>query len=787
MNKFFGVLILSVLCFQGYGQSHTLKSFPLSQVRLLDGPFKQAQQTDLKYILALDPDRLLAPYLREAGLEPKAKSYGNWENTGLDGHIGGHYLSALSLMYASTGEKELQKRLNYMVDQIEACQQKNGNGYVAGIPGGKAMWEDIANGKINAESFSLNTKWVPWYNIHKLYAGLVDAYLVAGNEKAKTVLIKLSDWCLNLTSKLTNEQIQTMLRSEHGGMNEVFADVASITGDKKYLDLARKFSHQAILKPLLEKRDALTGIHANTQIPKVIGFMRVAEESGDKDWASASNFFWETVVNNRTISIGGNSVREHFNPVNDFSTMIESKEGPESCNSYNMLKLSKHLFLSDPRLKYIDYYERTTYNHILSSQHPETGGFVYFTPIRPQHYRVYSKYDQSFWCCVGSGLENHGKYGELIYAHNEKDLFVNLFIASTLNWKEKGIALVQNTRFPFQETSEIKLQLKKAKKFALHLRYPSWVKPGQMKIWVNDVLVDAVPDSSSYVSISRKWKNGDVVAFKLPMQTTVEPLPDNSNWISFVHGPIVLAAATGTNNLDGLIADDSRMGHIANGPLYSLEDAPLIISATNKFEPVLEQIKEKPLTYKASNLIYQEKYKNLELVPFFQLHDTRYMLYWPVSTLEKLEASQKLLREKERLKLSLEASTIDQVAPGEQQPESDHNFQGDKTETGVFKDKHWRHAQGWFSYDLKNPDKNAKVLRVTYYGKDSGRNFDIYLNDFLLQTVNLEGSAGDKFIDVDYSIPLELTKKFSGKPLKVKFSAHPNSTAGGIYYIRLLK
>lgn len=787
MKNFLCVLILSVLVFQGYGQSHTLKIFPLSEVRLLDGPFKQAQQTDLKYILALDPDRLLAPYLKEAGIETKAVSYGNWENTGLDGHIGGHYLSALSLMFASTGDRELQRRLNYMIDQIETCQQKNGNGYVGGIPGGKAMWEDVANGKIDAGGFSLNKKWVPWYNIHKLYAGLVDAYLIAGNQKAKTVLIRLSDWCLDLTSKLSDQQIQTMLRSEHGGMNEVFADVASITGDKKYLELARKFSHQTILNPLLEKKDALTGLHANTQIPKVIGFMRVAEESGDKDWAGASNFFWETVVQNRTTSIGGNSVREHFNPANDFSTMIESKEGPETCNSYNMLKLSKHLFLSDPKLKYIDYYERATYNHILSSQHPEKGGFVYFTPIRPQHYRVYSKVDQSFWCCVGSGLENHGKYGELIYAHNDKDIYVNLFIASTLNWKEKGINLVQNTKFPFQETSDIKLQLKKSKKFVLHLRHPSWVKQGQMKVRVNNVSVDAVPNSSSYVSISRKWKNGDIVSVELPMHTKAEPLPDNSNWISFVHGPIVLGAATGTKDLDGLIADDSRMGHIANGPLYSLEDAPLIISSTNRFEPVLEPVKTKPFTYKASDLIYQEKYKNLEFVPFFQLHDTRYMLYWPVNTVEKLEASQKLLREMERLKLSLEASTIDQVAPGEQQPESDHNFQGDRTEAGVFKDRHWRHAQGWFSYDLKNPDKNAKVLRVTYYGRDSGRNFDIYLNDFLLETVKLDGTSGDKFIDVDYSIPLELIRKFSGKPLKVKFAAHPNSTAGGIYYLRLLK
>ncbi|MDQ3845247.1 MAG: glycoside hydrolase family 127 protein, partial [Bacteroidota bacterium] len=477
--------ILFLLPVIGFTQTGPLKTFPLSAVRLLDGPFKQAQQTDMKYMLALNPDRLLAPYLRESGIEPKAKNYGNWEGTGLDGHIGGHYLSALSNMYAATGNAVLLQRLNYMIDWLDKCQQKNGDGYVGGVPGGRAMWQEVAQGKIKAGAFSLNDKWVPWYNLHKLYAGLVDAYTIAGNAKAKNILIKLSDWCVNLTANLSDEQMQQMLRSEHGGMNEVFADVAAITGDTKYLQLARRFSHRRILNPLLQQKDSLTGLHANTQIPKVIGFIRIAEVADDTAWAKAAGFFWQTVVDNRTVSIGGNSVREHFHPSDNFSSMIESKEGPETCNSYNMLKLTKHLFLSHPSARFMDYYERTLYNHILSSQHPQ-GGFVYFTPMRPRHYRVYSQPQQCFWCCVGSGLENHGKYGELIYAHNDKDIFVNLFIPSTLQWKEKGVTLVQHTKFPFEETSQIKLNVKQPKKFALYFRYPSWVKEGQMKLKVNN-------------------------------------------------------------------------------------------------------------------------------------------------------------------------------------------------------------------------------------------------------------------------------------------------------------
>jgi DUF1680 family protein len=769
----------------GYGQSAKLQNFPLSSVRLLESPFKAAQETDMKYILALDPDRLLVPYLREAGIASKSNSYSNWENTGLDGHIGGHYLSALSEMYAATGNEQIKERLDYMLNSLEQCQQKNGNGYIGGVPGSKSLWDAVAQGKIDAGSFSLNDKWVPWYNIHKVYAGLIDAYILTENKKARNMLIQFSDWCVNLTANLSEEQIQQMLRSEHGGMNEVFADVAAITGDKKYLKLAEKFSHKVILNPLLENKDVLNGLHANTQIPKVIGFMRVAEVSGDKEWANAATFFWNTVVNNRTISIGGNSVREHFNPATDFSSMIESREGPETCNSYNMLKLSKHLFLSDPSSKYMDYYERTTYNHILSSQHPD-GGFVYFTPIRPRHYRVYSESQQSFWCCVGSGLENHGKYGEMIYAHDNQNLYVNLFIASTLNWKEKGIKVIQDTKFPFEEKSSITLTLNKPKKFVIKFRYPSWVEEGKLIIRVNNKEINSTKDINSYVSIERKWKTGDVISVVLPMQNKTEQLPDKSSWVSFVHGPIVLAAVTDTTDLIGLKADDSRIGHIANGPIYPIEEAPLLVSDAADLAVSLKPVTNKPFTFTASDLIYQEKYKNLQLVPFFQIHDARYMLYWPFTAKEKLPEIQKAMKEREEAQMKLEAVTVDVVTPGEQQPESDHNFKGEKTETGIFKERHFRYGQGFFTYDLKNVLLEARKLRFTYFGGDKNRIFEVYINDILVSTINMDGSEGDQFIDKTVELPSELFKsKF--KMLQVKFKAKSNSTITGIYEVRLLK
>ncbi len=782
----YGIVIICLVALPVFSQPGQVQSFPLSAVRLQESPFRQAQQVDMRYILALDPDRLLAPYLREAGIAHTAQPYGNWENTGLDGHIGGHYLTALSLMYASTGNNELLQRLNYMVDQLEACQQKNGNGYVGGIPGGQAMWQEVARGTIKAENFSLNGKWVPWYNIHKLYAGLRDAYLVAGNTKAKAMLIELSDWCHTLVANLSDAQVQDMLRSEHGGMNEVFADLAQITGDKKYLALARRFSDQSILTPLLAGKDELTGLHANTQIPKVIGYQRVAEIANDKEWANASAFFFETVVKNRTISIGGNSVREHFHPVTDFLPMLESREGPETCNTYNMLKLSKMLFEGSMNTAYVDYYERALYNHILSSQHPEKGGFVYFTPIRPRHYRVYSQPDQSFWCCVGSGLENHAKYGELIYAHKQNDLFVNLFIASTLEWKERGLSVVQNTSFPFEESSSLKLTMQQPQTFTMHIRQPGWLKDKQLNISVNGKRINVKTATGGYVAIARKWKSGDEVSISLPMQSKAEPLPDGSGWVSFVHGPIVLAAATDKTHLHGLQADDSRMGHIASDKLYPIHEAPVLVSSAQNLASMLKPVEGKPLTFTLAGQVLPEQFAGIELVPFFKVHDARYMLYWPVAKPNSLAQVRQNLQQKEKESLLLEASTVDQVTPGEQQPESDHGYQGENTESGVHRERHWRHATGWFSYNLKNTGKVAKKLRITYFGLDNGRTFDIFINEHKLATVHLDGSRGDNFFDVDYLLPEQLLTQ-SPQTFTVTFKAHQGSVAGGIYDVRLMK
>ncbi len=758
------------------------QTFNLNDVRLLDGPFKAAQQTDLKYILSLDADRLLAPYLKEAGLPKKAESYGNWENTGLDGHTAGHYLSALSLMYGATADVSIKEKLNYVLNELEKCQVKNGNGYVGGIPGGKAIWEQIKKGDIKASTFSLNGKWVPLYNIHKIYSGLYDTYSVTGNLKAKNILIKLTDWCIDLVANLTDAQIQTLLKSEHGGLNEVFANVAHLTGDKKYMKLARQFSDLSILNPLLNQKDALNGLHANTQIPKVIGFKQIAKIDQDANWANAADFFWSTVVDHRTIAIGGNSVREHFNATNNFSEMVDSREGPETCNSYNMLKLTKQLFLTKPNSNYIDYYERTLYNHILSSQHPN-GGFVYFTPIRPGHYRVYSNAQESFWCCVGSGLENHAKYGELIYAHDDKDLVVNLYIPSTLNWKEKGLKITQQTAFPTSENSKFTVNITKPSVFAINFRYPSWVLENALTATINGKKIVVTKDENGYVRITKLWKTGDIVSINLPMHTTAEFLPDQSNWVSFLHGPIVLAAKIDTLQPKKLFADGSRMGHIAAETLFPIDKAPLIVGSKNNLATKIKPDPKQKMHFLASSLIYQPQYKNLQLAPFYSLHDSRYLMYWPYANETDLPERLATIKKIENEKNALDLLTVDLINTGEQQPETDHNFKGEQTESGTYQERHYRNSKAWFSYELKNKNLNAIKLRLTVYGKDKNKNFNILINNTLIGTAALDGSKGATFYALDFVIPNVLLSE----KMEVKFVAQPNSEVASIYEVRLLK
>ena len=790
IDKFLWISLMGLCAFSAQGRGkEPIQKFPLENVRLLDGPFKHACDLDIEVLLQYDTDRLLAPFLKEAGLPAKAELFPNW--SGLDGHVGGHYLSALSMAYASTGREECKARADYMVAELKRCQEANGDGYLGGIPGGKKVWDEVRAGNGRA----VGKLWAPWYNLHKMYAGLRDAWLYTGNETARQMFLDFCDWGLTVIGPLDEKQMEAMLDTEFGGMNEVYVDAYEMSGKEEYLQAARRFSHRRLLDSMARGVDNLDNMHANTQVPKAVGYQRVAEATGDSAFAAAAGFFWETVVDNRSLAFGGNSRREHFPTAEGCREYVEEREGPETCNTYNMLKLTEGLFRMNPEARYADYYERAMFNHILSTQHPGHGGFVYFTPARPRHYRVYSSPNRAMWCCVGTGMENHVKYGEFVYSHTDDELYVNLFVASELEWKEKKLRLRQETRFPMEEQTRLTLSLGKPARFALKLRYPAWVESGQLAVAVNgeDYPLPSSAVPSSYVAIERKWRDGDVVEVRLPMHPYVEAMPNVSDYMAILYGPVLLAARTGTEDLKGLVAGEGRWDHIASGALLPIAEAPVIVGERGKIGQALQQalkpVEGKPLHFTCPSLFRPGQYATLELEPFAGVHDSRYVIYWPTTTPQQYEAMLEEQARAEREKLLLDKLTVDRVKPGEQQPEVDHRMETEASRSGYHRGESWRDAAsgGYFSYNLLTGGKDSLSLRVRYWGAESGkRQFDILVDGKVLATENLTGKWNrQEFVEVEYPIPAEwLEGKTS---VRVCFRPQEGNRAGGVFYLRLME
>jgi hypothetical protein len=756
--------------------------FPLKSVRLLNSPFTEAVEANRRYLLAHNTDRLLAPYRLQAGLQPKAPPYGNWESMGLEGHTAGHYLSAISMMIASGADPDgaFKHRLDSMITELAEIQNAHGNGYLGALP--QDFWKQIAQGHVEL----IRTRWVPWYNLHKMFAGLRDAFLYGENPQARELLIRFGDWCEQVVSGLTDAQMQQMLDTEYGGMNEVLADIYVISGDKKYLELAGRFNHRRIFEPLENQQDRLTGLHANTQIPKIIGMARQAALTGDSTLHRGAAFFWETVTQRRSVVFGGNSVSEHFHDPADYSGMIRHREGPETCNTYNMLKLTEELFTLNPLAVYADYYERALYNHILASIYPQKPGYVYFTPIRPDHYRVYSQPERCFWCCVGTGMENPGRYGKFIYAQTQDQLYVNLFIPSVLTAAEMGLVLKQETKFPDEARTRFSIQLSKPTLFTLNIRHPAWVKENDFAVRVNGEPVAVKSTPSSYAAVRREWKDGDTVEVALPMHLRTERLPDGSDWVAFLYGPIVLVKPGSTGHQDGLFADEGRMSQVPNGPMIPLEQVPVLLAAEKDLPAhVVEDRSAGPLHFRIRDIIEPAEPGGLPLVPFFRLHERRYQMYWELTTPETLALRKEKLAAQERARQAWEAATIDWVAIGLQQPEVEHDLQGSRMETGIHNGRRWRHGS-WIQYTLDSQGAREVILSVTYSGDDRGREFDILVNGQRIATQRLTGEKPNHFVEKRYSIPSEILQSAENGRLTIRFAAS-RGLAGGLYDVRLLR
>ena len=765
--------------------------FPLGDITLMDGPLKHARDLNVQVLLKYDCDRMLAPYRKEAGLQPRKPSYPNWD--GLDGHVGGHYLTALAIN-AATGDKECRKRMEYMISELQLVLDANNqrhetwcHNYIGGVPNSAKMWTAFSKGDFGPYFGT----WAPFYNIHKMYAGLRDAWLYCGNEQAKNLFLKFCDWAVDITRDLNDEQMERMLGNEHGGMNEVLADAYAITGEQKYMDCARRFSHRQLLVPLENGKDCLDNMHANTQIPKVIGYQRIAELAHDVQYHNASEYFWEIVTRQRSLALGGNSRREHFPTKENCIDYINDIDGPESCNTYNMLKLTEDLNRVKPNGMYGDFYETAMFNHILSAQHPQHGGYVYFTPARPRHYRNYSAPNKAMWCCVGTGMEDHGKYGQFVWTHDkgvkaeDNALYVNLFVASELNWKDRKMVIRQQTAFPYAETSVVEVAKGKGT-FILKVRKPSWCDDFTVK----GVGFDAGSyEENGFVCIKRKWKKGDQVKISMPMHAYIKPMVNVPQYVAIMYGPIMLGMKTGNEDMRSLIADDSRFGQYAGGKKLALDKAPILLPKhLDDIAKDLKPIPGKPLHFKLAT--HMENAIEGELQPFFEIHDSRYMMYWLALGENDYKAYMQKLADEEKARQALENRTVDKVSPGEQQPETDHRMETDNSEKGNTEGVFFRDAKDghYFSYLMQTKGESDLSLQLKFWGQDEWRTseFDIYIDDRLMTSVNNSHRwRTTQFKTVDYAIPSELVK--GKKEVRVKFVAHKGKQVGQIYGVRLVK
>ena len=746
--------------------------FPMPEVRLLNGPFRDAMLRDQKYLLSLDPDRFLRNFRDNVGLKTSAQPYGGWEapNCELRGHSLGHYLSALSLMYASTGDPEFKRRVDYIVGVLAQCQSNSPaagfhEGYLSAFP--ETFIDRVEQG---------TWVWAPWYTLHKIMAGLLDAHQHCGNAQALDVLTKMADWVKFRVDRLPPAQMQRSLETEQGGMTEALANLYGVTGDTNYLQLAEAFNHQKILGPLEQGEDKLDRLHANTQIPKIIGITREYEFTDDPQFLTAANTFWNAVALDRSYVIGGDSDHEHFFPTNDFAKHL-SPETCETCNTYNMLKLTRELFALEPSAVKMDFYERALYNDILGSQDPDTDMFTYFMSLKPGHFKVYSTPENSFWCCVGTGMENHSKYGDTIYFHDADSLYVNLFIASELSWPEKGLVVRQETQFPETDATVLKIKAQKPVSLALKIRHPAWAVSG-LSVAVNGVKqsVDSAPES--YFTLSREWHDGDKIEIRFPMALHTEPLPGASNTVAILYGPIVLAGEMGTNAMPYPFArNQTDFSHLP------APAAPVLVSAAEKLLQQIKPVAGKSLTFQTHGI---GQPRDVTLIPFYQLHRERYSVYWKLFSADEWQAQAAELAAAEASRIAAEARVVDAVRVGEQQSETDHKLQGGDTQSGDFSGRKWRHASDWFSYEVKVLPDQPVQLACTFWGSDDGaREFDVVVEGKTIGTEKLTGNRPGEFFDATFPLPAELTQ---GKDkVTVKFVAHPGNLAGGVFGVSILR
>jgi uncharacterized protein len=742
-------------------------AFNLKDVKLLDGSlFKKAMEKDSAYLMVIESERLLYRFYRNAGLPVRGEIYGGWESEGLSGHTLGHYLSACALFYAGTGNVEFKNRVDFIVSELARCQQSRKTGYVGAIPDEDTLWAKVSRGEIKSGGFDLNGAWSPWYTVHKVMAGLVDACLYCENEEALKVVTGIADWIYVEIKNLSDEQRLKMLNCEYGGMQDVLSNIYSITGNRKYLDLSYKFDDEFIMGQLARGIDPMSGKHSNTNIPKAIGAARRFELTNNPSDHKIATYFWEILALHQAYVIGGNSNYEYLGEPDKLNDRL-SDNTCETCNSYNMLKLTRHLFGCEPDSRLIDFYERTLYNHILSSQNPENGMMCYFTPLRMGTRKEFSDQFDTFTCCVGSGMENHSKYAEAIYNETPGgDLYVSLFIPSELTWKTRNSTVRLETGFPYDNKVNICISLMKSQSFSFFLRHPGWAKGG-IKIVVNGKPVNNAPNASGYVEINRKWKNNDKIEIILPMDLKIESMPDNADRIAFLYGPIVLAADLGDSLPDPVVG------------------TPVLLTDKLNFKDWLQPIDLKTLTFTTRGV---GQPKDILLKPFFTFYNRYYSVYFDFFTKAGWLARQREYEAYRKQQQLIKERTIDYFRIGEMQPEREHNLVAtEKSYVDIALGRSGREARSdnSFTYTMKVNPGASNILLLTYIGDDKDRKFDVLVDGVKIAYVEWDGGITGKFYDNEYVIPADIIG--SKTSVRIKIDARYGRTAGRIFGCRILK
>ncbi len=752
------------------------EAFPLRDVRILDGPFRDAQQRGLGYLLSLDPDRLLHTFRLNAGLPTAAVPYGGWEapSVELRGHSLGHYLTACALTYEATGDERLKARALGLVSELRKVQRAlpargMSPGYLSAFP------EELID-RVEARK----GVWAPYYTLHKILAGLLDVHRATGDAAALEAVKDMAAWVSLRAKRLSDAQWQAMLETEFGGMQEVLTELRVTTGDPEHLRLARLFDHRSVFDPLARGEDPLDGLHANTQIPKAIGAASDCEVTGEARYCAVAETFWRKVALDRSYAIGGHSEDEHFSPVAHLSRHL-GESTAETCNTYNMLKLSRRLFLRDADAARIEFYERGLFNHILASQDPATGMVTYYVALKPGAWRSYSTPEESFWCCVGTGMENPARYGEAIYARQGDALIVNLFLASELAWPEKGLVLRQETRFPDESRTRLVLRLHKAERFALRVRHPAWAGE-DFAATVNGQAARLDSRPGSYATIEREWRDGDAVEVRLPMALRFEAFADDPARGAFLFGPIVLAADLGTEGLD----HGARFGSMA--PQVRLEDLPAAPAlAAGSPSEALARVRPAPgsLTFRTEGIGRPD---DVVLRPFFRLSDRRYAVYFDLLTDAARAERQARVEADARARAAVEARTVDHVQAGSPEAEKAKGLEERSSDAWSLEGRRCRSARygGTFTYSLRLPAEGPAALRVAYWGGETRRHaFEVVAEGETIATQPLFDDRPGEVLEVEYPLPERLTR--GRDHIRVGFRTGPGTSTGAVFDVRIVR